>query len=159
MLNFNCKELHLMQEQIGFALQLTKPILDSQEKSFEVTEVATVDYNTWLQHRLSRSVWTECNSYYQIDRKRGSKNVATFPGPVSLFWWLTRTPLWNKFHGVAAEAWEKQRRINKIKGWGGLTALALVVVLGYIFGDVVTVRTSIPGILESLRRILSSRPV
>ena len=125
-----------MRGQIGFALQLIKPILDNQAKSFEVTEEATAQYNTWIQDRLSKSVWTECNSYYQIDRQRGSKNVATFPGPVSLFWWLTRTPPWDKFHGVAAEAWEKQQRINQIKGWGGLRVLALVV--GYVLVLVMT---------------------
>jgi hypothetical protein len=140
-----------MRRQIGFALQLIKPVLDGQAKSFEVTEEATDEYNAWVQDGLSRSVWTECNSYYQIDGKRGSKNIAMFPGPVSLFWWLTRTPPWNKFHGVAAEAWEKQRRIDKIKKWGGLTVLTLVIVLGYVFGD--RVRSLIPITLESFRRI------
>lgn len=118
------------ESQIGFALQLIKPVLDSQAKSFEVAEEATEEYNAWVQNRLSRSVWTECNSYYQLDGQKGSKNISMFPGPVSLFWWLSLSPPWNKFHGVAAERWEKQRRINTGKWWSGLGILALVVVLG-----------------------------
>jgi hypothetical protein len=118
-----------MCRQIGFALQLIKPILDNQAKSFEVTEEATEEYNTWLQGRLSKSVWTACNSYYQVDRQKQTKIIATFPGPVSLFWWLTRTPQWNKFHGVGAEAWKKQLSMNMAKRWSVLALVVIAVVV------------------------------
>ena len=108
------------------ALQLIKPVLDGEAKSIQVTEEATEDYNAWLLGRLSKSVWTECNSYYQIDGRKQSKIIGTFPlaGPVTLFWWLTRT-----FHGVAAEAWEKQRGQNTMKKWSCLAVFPMVVAL------------------------------
>ncbi|KAG6860624.1 hypothetical protein C0995_009273 [Termitomyces sp. Mi166 len=96
--------------KIGLAIQLIKPILAGKAKSFEVREEATDRYNKWLQNRLARSVWTDCNSYYQVGGEKQTKIVATFPGPVALFWWLTLRPRWNEFIGVGAEAWETERR-------------------------------------------------
>ncbi|KAF9469173.1 hypothetical protein BDZ94DRAFT_360082 [Collybia nuda] len=106
------------ESQINFAIQLIKPILDGQAKSFEVADNATEEYNTWLQGRLSTSVWTQCNSYYQVGGQKHTKIVATFPGPVSLFWWLTLTPEWGVFRSVGAERWMKQHRITKAQEWG-----------------------------------------
>lgn len=126
------------ESQIGFAIQIIKPILDGQAKSFEVTEEATQRYNAWLQTRLSKSIWTECNSYYQVAGHKQSKVFALFPGPVSLFWWLTRAPSWNEFHGVSDEEWRKQRRLDRIKKWGRLVVLALAPIMGYLFEEKVT---------------------
>lgn len=113
------------EAQIGFALQLIKPILDGQAKSFEISSEATDEYNTWLQDRLSTSVWTDCTSYYQ---GAGGKVISTFPGPVALFWWLTRSPRWELFRGVWGKEWEEQLRRNKSKKWawkwGFITVLA-----------------------------------
>lgn len=92
-----------------------KPILAGKAKSFEVREEATDKYNTWLQNRLSRSVWTDCNSYYQVGGQKQTKIVATFPGSVTLFWWLTLWPRWNEFIGVDAEAWYKERRREVVR--------------------------------------------
>ncbi|KAG5734570.1 hypothetical protein E4T56_gene5522 [Termitomyces sp. T112] len=98
------------EAQIGLAIQLIKPILAGKAKSFEVREEATDKYNKWLQNRLVRSVWTDCNSYYQAGGQKQTKIIATFPGPVGLFWWLTLRPRWNEFIGVGAEAWETEQR-------------------------------------------------
>lgn len=95
-----------------------KPILDGKAKSFEITEEATDAYNTWLQNRLSTSVWTDCNSYYLAGGNNKTKVIATFPGPVSLFWWLMRTPRWELFRAVGADGWKKQRRAEKVMKWG-----------------------------------------
>lgn len=73
----------LTPPQIQYALQIIKPIIEGHAKSFEVSKEATDKYNGWLQGRLSRSVWTDCTSYYQADGPR-SKIIATFPGSVTL---------------------------------------------------------------------------
>ncbi|KAF5381017.1 hypothetical protein D9615_004056 [Tricholomella constricta] len=111
------------ESQIGLAIQLIKPIIDGKAKSFEVRDEATDKYNTWLQKRLGRSVWTDCNSYYQVGGQKQTKIIATFPGPVGLFWWLTRRARWSDFIGVGAEAWEKQRGRDTLKKRGLLVGL------------------------------------
>jgi len=137
------------ESQIGLAIQLIKPIFDGKANSFEVTEDATNKYNTWLQGRLSRSVWTDCNSYYQSGGQKQTKIIATFPGPVSLFWWLARSVRWDDFAGVEAEAWEKQRRWNTFKKGGVLVGLlALAAGLGFLLHG--------RRVSELVRRVVSS---
>lgn len=104
-----------MREQINLALQIIKPIIEGNAKSFMVREDITNKYNTWLQGRLSRSVWTECISYYQAGRNSKTRITATFPGPVTLFWWLARKPRWEEFEAVGAERWVAQRRFARVK--------------------------------------------
>ncbi|KAF9013992.1 hypothetical protein BDQ17DRAFT_434014 [Cyathus striatus] len=85
------------EAQINYGLQVIKPIIDGEAGWFEVTEEATERYNEWLQKRLSTSVWTDCRSFYRAEREKETKIIATFPGPVSLFWWLTLWPRWGDF--------------------------------------------------------------
>ncbi|KAF8077841.1 hypothetical protein FPV67DRAFT_1463188 [Lyophyllum atratum] len=131
----------IFSQEAQETLQLIKPILEGKAKSFEVREDATDKYNTWLQSRLSRSVWTDCNSYYQVGGNKQTKLIAPFPGPVGLLWWLARS--------CAADAWEKQRRRATFKKRGvlaGLLMLATGVGLWLHGGP----------ILELLKRVLSS---
>jgi len=101
-------------------------VLEGKAKSFEVTDEATDKYNDWLQSRLQTSVWTDCVSYYQAGRDSKTRIVATFPGPVSLFWWVCRRPRWEMFHGVGAEAWERERRVcEQVRNWSLMTVLAV----------------------------------
>ena len=100
-------------------------MLEGKAKSFEVTDEATDKYNDWLQSRLQTSVWTDCVSYYQARRDSKVRIIATFPGPVSLFWWLCRHPQWEMFHGVGAEAWERERRLSRFRNWSLVTVLAV----------------------------------
>ncbi|KAL1706901.1 hypothetical protein EV121DRAFT_200448 [Schizophyllum commune] len=93
--------------QIQLALQVMKPVLEGEAKSFEIKDEVVDRYNGWLQSRLRHSVWTDCMSYYRQDRREG-KIVATFPGPVTLFWWLARRPKWDEWKGVGAEAWTQR---------------------------------------------------
>lgn len=116
--------------QINLALQLIKPILDNKARSFEVKEETTEKYNKWLQDRLSRSVWVDCNSYYQAGGNKSTKIIATFPGPVALFWWLTRRVRWDEFVGVGAEEWEAERRWKGRRGIG-LVVVGLVLAVGF----------------------------
>ncbi|KAF8911968.1 hypothetical protein CPB84DRAFT_1671255, partial [Gymnopilus junonius] len=118
------------EAQINFALQLIQPVLEGKVKSFEISEDATVKYNDWLQKRLQSSVWTDCVSYYQAGRKSKTRIVATFPGPVALFWWFCRGPKWELFHGEGGERWEKERKMRKMRRWAWMTAL--VIVVGYL---------------------------
>ncbi|KAL0581528.1 Palmitoylated plasma membrane-bound casein kinase [Marasmius crinis-equi] len=93
--------------QINMALRLVKPVLEGRIQSVEITEKACDDYNSWLQSRLDDSVWKECNSYYHVANTRSSKLIATFPGPVTLFWWMTKTikkEHW-KVSGSSTENW------------------------------------------------------
>jgi hypothetical protein len=113
--------------QTQYTIQVIKPILDRQVKSLEVTDCAYGEYNDWLQGRLADSVWVDCASYY---RQGGTgNNFATFPGPVSLFWWYTRKPLWQHYTGVGADGFLHRKRLAalvKKLGW-------LAVVLAMIF--------------------------
>ena len=84
-----------------------RPVLEGEAKSFEIKDEVVDRYNGWLQSRLRHSVWTDCMSYYRQDRREG-KIVATFPGPVTLFWWLARRPKWDEWKGVGAEVWAQR---------------------------------------------------
>ncbi|KIL69905.1 hypothetical protein M378DRAFT_69093, partial [Amanita muscaria Koide BX008] len=87
--------------QINYALEIIKEIVAGRAKSFEVSEEGCEEYDSWIQRRLEGSVWTECSSYYQIGKQKGTKNVAMFPGPAVLFWWKLRKPEWNKYKKLA----------------------------------------------------------
>ncbi|TRM62608.1 hypothetical protein BD626DRAFT_403629 [Schizophyllum amplum] len=114
--------------QIQLALQVIKPVLDGDAQSFEIKDEVVNKYNEWLQARLRHSVWTDCMSYYRVDRSQG-KIVATFPGPVTLFWRLARRPRWDEWKGVGAEAWARRlqeaRRRRRYKVVLVLVAAAL----------------------------------
>ncbi|KAF9265495.1 FAD/NAD(P)-binding domain-containing protein [Marasmius fiardii PR-910] len=102
--------------QIQMALQLIKPVIDGRIQSVEITEKANNDYNNWLQSRLDDSVWKECNSYYHDANSSQSKLIATFPGPVTLFWWLTRSIKredW-KVSGATGNEWLEEKKSSVI---------------------------------------------
>ncbi|KAJ3503644.1 hypothetical protein NMY22_g18178 [Coprinellus aureogranulatus] len=119
------------EAQIQLILQLIKPVLDGTVQSFEVTDEATDKYNDWLQKRIGNSVWSECRSFYnEVDGKK-AKNTATFPGPVTLFWWFCRTPQWEVFRAVGGEAWEKRQSLARYKRWS-LWTLLLAAAVGLV---------------------------
>ena len=107
-------------------MHLVKPVVKGYAKSFEVKAEACDKYNSWLQKRLESSVWTECDSYYQWGRNKRTKIFGNFPGPVSLFWWLTRSARWEDFESVEAEAWARRRRL----GWWIWTAGVVGIAIG-----------------------------
>ena len=100
-------------------------MIEGKAKSFEVTTEATDKYNEWLQKRLSTSVWTDCASYYQTGGAN-TKLIATFPGPVALFWWFCRDAQWDKFRGVGSESWERERKGKKWTRLSIMFGLAVV---------------------------------
>jgi hypothetical protein len=95
--------IFIEEVQIQHAMQLIKPILAGTVQSVVVREEASAKYNSWLQARLARSVWNFCDSWYRRSGADG-KITATFPGPVSLFWWLARSPRYSDYEVVGGEA-------------------------------------------------------
>ena len=92
--------------QIQHTMQLIKPILTGAVRSFVVREEASQKYNSWVQKRQAVTVWNFCDSYYRRESANG-KNFATFPGPVSLFWWLARRPRFSDYETVSGERWQR----------------------------------------------------
>ena len=114
-------------------MQLIKPILAGDVRSFAVREEASAKYNSWIQKRLTRTVWNHCQSYYRRESTNG-KNFVTFPGYVSLFWWLVRNPRHSDYVIVGGERW---RRVRRLKGTLRVTLqlAVLTVVVGTLYGE------------------------
>jgi len=109
--------------QVNYALQLIEPVIKGTASSFEVKEEATDKYNDMIQYRLSRSVFTQCVSWY---RAGGDGKVSSiFPGPLTLFWWWLRSPVWKDYKAVGAERWVKQRRVARIRQFVGFISLSV----------------------------------
>jgi len=91
------------EAQINYMMRMVKPIIEGKVDSFEVKSDAAASYNRDIQDRLQKSVWMNCNSYY---RSGGDGKIyATYPGPVSRFWWSTLVPKWNDY------------KVSGIRGW------------------------------------------
>ena len=103
-----------------YLLQIIKRIIDGKARSYDVTDAATDEYNTWLQARMGTTVWEDCESWYRRD-KTGT-NVAIFPGLMMLFWWKLRRPRWDHFITVGAD---KRAGQGVMVNW--VTALLLIV--------------------------------
>lgn len=88
--------------QIHHTMQLIKPIITGAVRSFAVREEASSKYNLWVQKRLAQTVWNFCHSYYRRESADG-KIFGTFPGSVSLFWWLARSPRYSDYEIVGRE--------------------------------------------------------
>lgn len=87
-----------MEAQIQLAIQLATPVINRKLQSLTIKKKITNDYNTWIQSRIATSVWPECGeSYYYVDGTSKTKNIAMFPGPATLFWWLARKPKWSEW--------------------------------------------------------------
>jgi hypothetical protein len=118
--------------QIEHTMQLVKPILTGEVRSFAVCEEASSKYNSWMQKRLAGTVWNFCNSYYRRESAKG-KIFATFPGPVSLFWWLARRPRYSDYEIVGGERWSGGERGRK-GIWRALTLVGMMVAVGKLWG-------------------------
>ncbi|KAL0949998.1 hypothetical protein HGRIS_010007 [Hohenbuehelia grisea] len=142
--------------QINLAVQLLRPVIEGKAKSFEVTQASLDKYDSWLQGRLADSVWTECNSYYRQDSDTKPRIVVTFPGPVSLFWWMARKPRWGEFKAVGADAWfstlkHQKRRSLAVTG----LLLSSVLALGFYWPQVApTLFAGLSGAAQALKSFL-----
>jgi len=59
-------------------MQMIKPILENRVRSVEVTSTATDAYNEKIQLRLSKTVFTQCLSWYRVGG--AGKITNAFPG-------------------------------------------------------------------------------
>ncbi|PPQ99174.1 hypothetical protein CVT24_009265 [Panaeolus cyanescens] len=98
--------------QINYTLQLIKPILERRIPSIEVKEKATDEYNETIQKRLSKSVFTQCLSWYRVGQKGKITNI--FPGSGVGFWLLLRKPDWTHYH-VATGDTQAHRWLKKVQ--------------------------------------------
>ncbi|KAF8143749.1 FAD/NAD-binding domain-containing protein [Mycena galopus ATCC 62051] len=105
--------IHTEELQIGYIIQLVKPILDGLVSSMTVTTRATDAYNDLLDKRLSRSVFMDCVSWYRTGGGEG-KVSSIFPGPMFLFGWWVRRPKWEDYNVKATtNEWERKVRFEK----------------------------------------------
>ncbi|KAG1754587.1 hypothetical protein EDB19DRAFT_1667194 [Suillus lakei] len=137
--------IFIIETQVNYILKLMKPIINDKVKSLEVTQKATTYYNTWIQKRMASTIFLSCFSYYRGDNRTGAKNVATFPGMVSLYWWIMRKPRWDDFKVVGGEQWFYQRKKVALTNYA-LVGL-MVSIVGYNFS---TLWKFIPELKERL---------
>ncbi|KAH8928384.1 FAD/NAD(P)-binding domain-containing protein, partial [Atractiella rhizophila] len=102
--------------QIGYIVQMVGAMVNYRAEAFEVKAEAENNYNGDLRRRLKNSVWQGgCSTYYKSKDSHGSKTVATFPGPVAKYWWLTKTPVWRDYIQVGGKQSVAQaKRVKKI---------------------------------------------
>lgn len=86
---------------------------------------------------MGDSVWVDCESWYRRDKT--GKNVAIFPGPVTLFWWKLRKPCWDHLICVGAEKWTRERRQGAVLKWAMASLLLAASVATLFRFNVVTV--------------------
>ncbi|KAF7297438.1 hypothetical protein MIND_00977400 [Mycena indigotica] len=87
--------------QINYILKLVKPILAGLVKTFTVTSRATDAYNELIHARLARSVFVGCVSWYRTANGEG-KVSSIFPGPMALYAWWLRRPVWEHYEADGA---------------------------------------------------------
>ena len=102
--------------QVEHMIRLIKPILEGKVRSVAAREDASAKYNSWLQARLARCVGNFGDSYYRREGTDG-KITVTFPGPVSLFWWLARRSRYSDYDIAGGEEWNVGLNL---RGWSGL---------------------------------------
>lgn len=88
-----------------------RPVIEGKARSFEVQREISHAYNDALQRRIGNTTWVSCQSYY---RTGNGKVIATFPGPVILFWYLTRKVNWSDYMAVDADEWKRELKVGTI---------------------------------------------
>ncbi|KAF8162664.1 hypothetical protein B0H34DRAFT_289614 [Crassisporium funariophilum] len=79
--------IYTNEVQINYIMQLIKPILEKKVLSLEVDVEPTDAYNDKIHSRLSKSVFTQCVSWYRVGGK--GKITNAFPAAATVFWlWL-----------------------------------------------------------------------
>ncbi|KAF9470688.1 FAD/NAD(P)-binding domain-containing protein [Pholiota conissans] len=118
--------------QVNYIMQLINPVLQKKVISIEVTEKATDDYDGMIQRRLSKSVFTQCHSWYRVGGT--GKITNAFPEPARMFYLWFRRPNWNHYLGIGADSWLKSQRLHqRLRRVGQLALLASVIFGVYNF--------------------------
>ncbi|KZP31892.1 FAD/NAD(P)-binding domain-containing protein [Athelia psychrophila] len=115
--------IFMEEVQAQYILKLIAPVLAGAAASFAVTPAACDAYNAKLQRRLAGSVLTQCVSWYRAGGT--GKVTSVFPGPVTLFWWWMRRPVWGDYEVVGGERWRKERRARKVRRAVGIAVMAV----------------------------------
>ncbi|CAE6456439.1 unnamed protein product [Rhizoctonia solani] len=101
--------IHSEEVQINYAMQLIKPIIRGQAKSFVPKARATQAYNDYIQEELKHTVWTSCISWYHAGENRQGK-LMTWPATQTYMWWMMRTPIWRDFETIGGDKWLKRQQ-------------------------------------------------
>ncbi|QRV78322.1 flavin-containing monooxygenase/FMO family protein [Ceratobasidium sp. AG-Ba] len=113
--------------QMNYVVQLLKPILNRQIKSFAPKAEATRSWNVWVQQQLSKKhIWASCSSWYRAGDQQG-KIVALWPGSTAHMWWSLRAPSLKNFEFDGGEKWLRRKRNTdfiKLVFWPSALAVA-----------------------------------
>ncbi|OCH87249.1 FAD/NAD-binding domain-containing protein [Obba rivulosa] len=114
--------------QTNYILQLVAPVLRGDARAFEVTAAACAADDADVQARLAGTIYPRCNSWYRTGHE--GKNFSIFPGPLTRYWWVTRTPVWGDYVATGAGRWRVKRVLGSMGRAVGLAALVMGVVWG-----------------------------
>ncbi|KAJ3483526.1 hypothetical protein NLI96_g6248 [Meripilus lineatus] len=81
--------------QINYIMQFVKPIVKQLASSFEITTRANDEFNSAIQKKLSKSIWSNCLSWYRFGHT--GKIITQWPGTMTEYWWNMRTPIWSHY--------------------------------------------------------------
>jgi len=127
--------LFFIENQLGYIMQLIKPIIERRALSVDVTPEANDAYNSKLQTMFKDSVFTFCGSWYRV--RGNGRNVMVFPGSAITFWWWCRSVTWNHYKVVGNDG-TQMTNIVKLGSQPRSTTIAyamvpfVVVALGYL---------------------------
>ncbi|KAJ6590602.1 FAD/NAD-P-binding domain-containing protein [Mycena vulgaris] len=124
--------------QANYALQLVKEVISGQVTSVEPTQAATASYNSWIQKRISDSVFSHCNSWYRTEAT--GKVFSVWPGPIALFWWKARTPAWGDY---SVEISGNGSHIKTRHAWGRGLVFTLVILCAVVAGNIIMGKVSV----------------
>ncbi|KZP06262.1 hypothetical protein FIBSPDRAFT_1053627 [Athelia psychrophila] len=88
-----------MEVQAQYILKIIAPAPYGAASSFSVTPTTCDAYNARIQRRLEGLVLMRCVSWYRAEGGTG-KVTSVFSGPVTLFWWWMRKPVWGDYEVV-----------------------------------------------------------
>ncbi|PPQ72534.1 hypothetical protein CVT26_004012 [Gymnopilus dilepis] len=110
-----------IETQVGYMMQLIKPVLDGKASSFEVLPEANEAYVNKVQRMFDDTVFNFCGSWYRVNGT--GRNVMIFPGSAIKFWWWCRSVVWDHYKVVGPDGKQTKEFARKLSSSSGLTAL------------------------------------
>ena len=117
--------------QIQYALQLIKPVIEGEAKSFEVRKEVCEEYNKRIQNKIPRSVWNFCSSYYRADGQRGA-NYVVWPSSMMYYWWLARWAQREEYVVVGGKKLER-RLLRKTRNLAAVLTFVVALLAGLLW--------------------------
>jgi cation diffusion facilitator CzcD-associated flavoprotein CzcO len=84
----------MIEIQVAYAIAAMQEARRRGWKSVEVKKSANEEYNKEIQQKLLKTVWSGCNSWYNL---QGTKNISMWPGTVTSYWWALRRVDWGNY--------------------------------------------------------------